>query len=134
MNKYITKDDYLKAKGIDLSIELQDDDNKSNKVERFVNEITDWCIEHLILNYADNTCLLDWDNLSEKRQEWFRRGVIEQIEYILRNGLITLDSGYNSEINSIVNLSQLYLAPNARQKFWFGGFANIMATKPLNRR
>lgn len=134
MDKYINRDDYLYAKGIDLSLELHNDDNKSNKVERFIKQITDWCIEYLVINFNDNACLLgNFNNLSETRQTWFRKGVIEQIDYILRNGLLNIDSGYNSESNIIVDLSKLYLAPNAIQKFKMGGFANIRATKPLNR-
>ena len=45
MEKYITKEEYLQAKGINLEIELEDDDNKSNKVKRFIHEVTDWCLE-----------------------------------------------------------------------------------------
>ena len=33
---YITKEEYYEAKGIDLSKELQDNDNKSDKVNRFI--------------------------------------------------------------------------------------------------
>ena len=36
---FITKDDYLRFDGIDLDIELPDDDNAKGKVDRFLNEV-----------------------------------------------------------------------------------------------
>ena len=129
MEKYITRDDYLIAKGVDLELELQDDDNPSRKVERLIEEITDWCVEHLTKNYQGGIDLLDFDKLSEIRQKYFRKGVIEQIEYVLRNGFTNKDSGYNSETGVIVDLSKIALSPNAKQKFWMGGFANICQVK-----
>ena len=103
MNKYITNDEYLQAKGISLEIELQDDDNHSNKVTRFVREVTDWLVDYLVRNYCDNDINENvnpnwWENLPEWRQKRFRQGVIEQIEYILNNGLISLDSGINKNL------------------------------------
>lgn len=35
----ITKSDYLQFDGIDLDIELPDDDNEKGKVDRFLNEV-----------------------------------------------------------------------------------------------
>ena len=43
---FITKDDYLKFDGIDLDIEMPDDDNSKGKVDRFINEV-----EMFVFNY-----------------------------------------------------------------------------------
>lgn len=125
MNKYITKDEYLKAKGVDLELELQNDDNHSNKVNRFIHEITDWCLEYLMLNYCDNE-LLNFHTIPEWRQKAFRDGVMEQIEYVLDNGWLMKDSGFNSALGQIVDLSRITMGFNAQQKFRMGAFMNII--------
>lgn len=124
MEKYITRDEYLKKKGIDLNVEIQDDDNASRKVERLIEDLTDWVIDLLIRRYGANE-LKYWNDLSEWRQKRFREGMIEQLEYVLRNGLISLDSGINKQTGMISDYSRLYLAPNAYQKFFLGAFCNI---------
>lgn len=122
--EYITADKYLIAKGINLSIELQDNDNKSHKVDRFIKEVTDWCYDYLISRYLPED-LIDFDNLSEARKERFQKGVIEQIEYILNNGWINKDSGVQSAIGVILDYSKIVLSPNAKQNFFLAGFCNI---------
>ena len=124
MEKYITRDDYLAKKGIDLNVEIQDDDNASRKVTRFIEDITDWIIDLLVHKYGANE-LRHWNELSEWRQKRFRDGVIEQIEYVLRNGLISLDSGINKDTGMINDYSRLFIAPNAYRKFFLGAFCNI---------
>lgn len=125
MNKFITREEYLQEKGIDLNIEVQDDDNKSNKVFRFISEVTHWCIEHLMTNYDCNELLGRFDALPEWRQDRFRQGVIEQIEYILNEGWINKDSGYRRDTGTIVDFAKVRLGPSAYQKFKLGAFCNI---------
>lgn len=127
MRKYITKDDYLEAKGIDLELELKDDDNHSNKVVRFVNEVTNWCIEFLVSEYDCNELLGKFENLPEWRQEKFREGVMEQIEYILDEGWLNKDSGINKTTGTILDFSRVQLARTAYLKFKFGAFCNIVS-------
>lgn len=124
MNKYITRDEYLQKKGIDLKIEIQDDDNSSNKVNRFIEDITEWTIDYLTMEYGANE-LNNWDNLKEWRQKRFHEGMLEQIEYTLRNGLISLDSGINKDTGMINDYSRLCLAPNAYRKFFLACFCQI---------
>lgn len=126
MNKYITLEDYKQAKGVDLDLEIQDDDNKSNKVFRFIHEVTDWCIEHLVSEYDCNELLGRFDNLPEWRQEWFRKGVIEQIEYVLNEGWLNKDSGVNRDLGTILDFSRVVLGRTAYLKFKFGAFCNIV--------
>lgn len=127
--KYITADDYKKAKGVDLDIEIADDDNKSNKVNRFIKDITDWCCRYLAQKYGVNELnpnLEDqWPKLATFRRNQFKLGVIEQIEYVLNNGLISVDSGISKETGSIIDYSRVVLGQNAWHCFWLGAFCNI---------
>ena len=130
MEKYITNDDYLKAKGINLEVELQDDDNKSNKVTRFIHEVTDWLTDYVVRVYACNDINEafnpnGWDNLPEFRQKFFRMAVIEQIEYILNNGLISVNSGINQNLGIVVDYTAVELSHNAYNKLFLGAFCNI---------
>ena len=127
--KYITADDYKNIKGVDLSIELQDDDNASNKVNRFIKDITDWCCRHLSQKYGINELnpnLEDqWLKLPSFRRNQFKLGVIEQIEYVLNNGLVSVDAGISKETGQILDYSRVVLGQNAYNCFWLGAFCNI---------
>ena len=128
MNKYITLDEYKIAKGVDLSLELKDDDNASNKVNRFIKDITDWCCNYLITTYAVNELnedLHDFNKLSEFRQKRFRKGVIEQIEYVLSEGLVDLQTGINETTGQILDYSHIVLGHSAYREFFLGAFCNI---------
>lgn len=124
MDKYITADEYKTAKGIDLHAELQDDDDRSHKVERFIKDTTDWCVDYLVAEYGAYE-LLEFDALSETRQTYFKKGVMEQIQYILNNGLIEQNSGFNEQTGQIAKLDSLALGKTAYRLFHLGGFANI---------
>ncbi len=128
MEKYITADDYLHAKGIDLKIEIQDDDNKSHKVDRFIRDITDWCCNYLITTYCVNELnedLHDFSELAEFRQKRFRKGVIEQIEYVLSEGLVDLQTGINQTTGQVLDYSNIVLGHSAYREFRLGAFCNI---------
>lgn len=125
MNKYITKENYLEEKGIDLEIEIQNDDNHSNKVQRFIREVTNWCIEYLVSNYACNELLGVFEKMPEFRQQRFREGVMEQMEYVLNNGWLNKDSGLNRDLGTIVALERVELSRSAYFKFKLGAFCNI---------
>lgn len=125
---YITSQEYLIAKGIDLNIELQDDDNRSNKVFRFIKDITDFVMDYLAKEYACNELnrlTSDFSALAEFRRKRFHFGMLEQVEYVLNNGLIQLDSGINRDTGSITDFSHLVIGSSALRQFQLGAFCNI---------
>lgn len=125
---YISQDEYLQSKGINLNIEIQDDDNKSNKVRRFIKDMTDYVLNYLVINYACNelnTMIHDFSELAEFRRKRFHRGMIEQIEYVLNNGLIAMDSGIDKKTGAILDFSNVTIGMSAYQEFKLGAFCNI---------
>lgn len=118
----IKNEEVLKALGINLEFELKNDDEPSSKVSRFIADISDWCYDFLRTHYGLND---DISDLATWRQDYFKAGVIKQIEYVLRNGKLNIDSGFVRETGLVVNLSALRIAPDARNKFFLGGFCNI---------
>ena len=85
----VTNDDYLRFAGIDLNSELESlivNDTSDSPAPRFIWGVEEWCKDHLMLNYS-------WDGviLTNHQKEFFKKGVLFQIQYILRNGNISND-------------------------------------------
>ncbi len=122
----VTNEDYLQFAGIDLNAELTsivNNDVGDNPAPRFIWGVEDWCKEHLKLNYS-------WDGelVTEHQVNQFKKGVLYQIQWILKNGNISNDSGYNMSTGVVVpieTLEKIGLAPNAYRSFRLGGMANI---------
>lgn len=100
-SKYITAQDFLEYTGIDLNIELKDDDNPSNKVNAFL-----YRIENRMSNFIASFFYKDIDSLFLKFTDFqklhYKFALIEQALYVLKNGDISVDSGYDFESNKVV--------------------------------
>ena len=132
---YVTLEEYLEVKGVDLSVELQDDDNASNKVNRFIQDLTNYVLDHLVSEYGCNELnrqIYEFEDLAEFRRKRFHYGMLEQIEYVLNNGLIHLDSGINRETGSIIDFSAIVIGQSALKQFKLGGFCNLQE-KSVNK-
>lgn len=124
---YVSKDEYLLEKGVNLDIELQADDNASNKVNRFIKDLTHFVMDYLLMEYGCNEMnrlTYDFAELEEHRRKRFHFGMLEQIEYVLNNGLIQLNSGINMETGSIMDFSNVQIGSSALRQFRLGGFCN----------
>lgn len=115
---YITKDDYFSFAGIDLQLELKGTatDNPSNVVEIFINRTEKWLLNYLELNYAVTPSSDKWD------LERFKEGVLHQIDYIRRNGDLSIQSASNIKL----------IAPNAYTAFKLGGMCNTALPKSVS--
>ncbi|MGM9969792.1 MAG: hypothetical protein ACI35S_05285 [Anaeroplasma sp.] len=122
----VTNDDYLRFSGIDLNAELSSriiNDVGDSPAPRFIYGIEDYCKDYLVLNYSWNGKLIN-----ERQEELFKKGIMYQIQYVLRNGNISNDSGYNMSTGTIVPRSELEkigISSNAFQCFRLAGLANI---------
>ena len=122
----VTNEDYLSFAGIDLNIELGSlvvNDVGDSPAPRFIRGIEDWCKDHLMINY-------DWNGifLTEHQINFFKKGVLYQIQYVLRSGNISNDSGYNMSTGVVVPrevLDRIGMGANALASFRRGGMANI---------
>jgi hypothetical protein len=119
--KYITRQDYKDFTGIDLQLELKDNDDASNKVEIFISNIENWCESHI--QYATGQ-KINFTTLETDSLQHFKKGILYQLQYVIRNGDVTTDSGYNPESGPIVEpnfLQAISLAPNAKMEFMLAG-------------
>ena len=125
---YISVEEYLIEKGVDLNTELQDDDNKSNKVNRFIKDITNFVLDYLTKEYLCNELNRlnsDFSDLAEWRRKRFHFGMLEQIEYVLNNGLVQIDAGINRATGQIMDFSNIQISTSAMRQFQLGAFCNI---------
>lgn len=125
-NNIVSNADYLESTGIDLANELtslitSDEDN--HVIERFINGIEDWCKSYLMEHYTFYGALD-----GEYQTMRFKKAIIYQIQYVIRNGNISNDSGYNSSSGNVIPpevLDKIGMAPNALREFHLGGMANF---------
>ena len=123
----VTKEDYLQEFGVDLDNELVgivDFDGVDSPTPFFILQIENWCKDYLQYNYS-----FDGNpSLNPTREKYFKRGVCYQIQYIIHNGSINVESGFNQESNTIISkaeLNKLALSQDAYRCFRLGGMANM---------
>jgi hypothetical protein len=108
MATYINKDDYFAFAGIDLSLELRksNTDNPTYAVDIFMNRIEDWMLNHVKINYIYKD--EDFDAAA------FKKACLHQIDYVRRNGELSIDAANTMTL----------LAPNAKNELKLAGMAN----------
>jgi len=112
---YITKKDYFDARGIDLEIELKGSvtDNPSKQVEIFISQTEEWLINYLASKYDFSEEMITATSYQESA---FKKAVIYQIDYIRRNGNLSVDSENTKQV----------LSPDAYNVLSNAGFCNIL--------
>lgn len=91
-----TEQEFLLKTGIELSIALEDTNDDSNNVPRFIEKISNMVVR-FIRKY---NLYFDYENLSQKQLEAFKEACIEQAHYTLLNGDLSLLTGYDSTTNT----------------------------------
>lgn len=121
--KYITPDEFKDYFGIDLSLELNDDTNPSNKAMAFLKRIEDR-VESLVDVECFRQVNREYPCFSDYQKEHYKRALLEQAIYVFKNGEISVDSGYDPENGVVVDsakLKELSLAPNAKRELQLCG-------------
>lgn len=121
----VTQQDYLYHTGVDLEVELTAitiNDVGDNPVPRFIYGIEDFLKDYYSSQY-------NWDGQfkTDHQIKHFKKAVIYQIQYIIRNGTIINDSGYNTATGQIVpreTLEKIGVGAMAHRMMRNGGMAN----------
>ena len=132
MANYVVADDFKTYFGIDLAIELPDDDNPSNKVESFLQRIENRIVTYVNANYY-RYIEQEYPNFTDYQKQHFKYALLEQAYYVLRNSDISTDSGYDPEKGEIMNaerLNNIVIAPNCKQELMLCG---LLSRKIKNR-
>ena len=102
--RFVKPDDFFNFTGKNLYKELQVDDNESNKVDLFL-----MYVEEVMLDYIDMKSfrLYDWNTLTPFQKEQLQKALIFQVEYIIRNGNLFTDSGYDMDKGFIADYEKI---------------------------
>jgi hypothetical protein len=119
--KYVTADDYFKFFGVELSYELQDNDNVGEKVNAFI-----FRIETIVESFIQAELFKDFkfDEMTDFQQTHFKLGILEQINYVIRNSDVSGDSGYDPQQGMVANrdyLKGITISPNSIRHFMIAG-------------
>lgn len=127
-NTITTKEDYLYDTGIDLDVELTtlvNNDLGDSPSSRFIYGIEKWLITRF------TTLPYNWNGefIDEKQEKLFKYAVISQIQYVLQNGSINNDSGFNQASSILIsrdNLNKIAVGQDAMMYLRKAGIANLM--------
>ena len=116
--RYITKDEFKEYSGIDLDMQLRDDDNPSEKGTAFLYRIETRMEAFLNANFFKSVNV-EWQTFTDFQKEHYKLALMEQAIYVLRNGDISTDSGYDTDKGIVANgqaLKGLSISPNAQDQ------------------
>jgi len=105
-SKYITQEDFLAYAGINLSSDLKDSDNESDKVDAFLYRIEKRLETFLDAQFHQNLNSL-YPEFSDYQKEHYKFALLEQALYVYKNGDISVDSGYDQEQGNVADLETL---------------------------
>ncbi len=90
MAQYITKEDYLHHSGKNLDIEFKNGNfDVDNPADVFLTRVEEQTIQYIKMHYQQ---AYDFDTLINLDLATFKKGLLYQVDYILENGEVSLDS------------------------------------------
>lgn len=129
--KFVTPDDYNNFFGQNLNAMLKIKDNTSNVANIFLMHV-----ENKVLERIDSTSFRveNWDRLSELQLEKLQQAILYQAEYVIRNGDIFSDSGYDLEKGEVISIEKLQKIAICRTSIDFLKNAGLFNQVIKNRR
>ena len=126
-NTITTKEDYLYDTGIDLDVELTtlvNNDLGDSPSSRFIYGIEKW----LINKFTTLPYCWSGDFENDRQRELFKYAVISQIQYVLQNGSINNDSGFNQASSVLIsrdNLNKISVSQDTLMYLKKAGISNL---------
>ena len=124
--KYITADDFKMYFGIDLEAELKTNDNPSDEVNAFLLRIENRLSAFINATFYKNVDI-DYKNFTDYQKEHYKLALLEQANYVLTQGDISVDSGYDVESGikaSREELVKISISPNTMNELILCGLWN----------
>lgn len=122
-SKYITPNDFKQYFGIDLASELKSDDNPSNTVNAFLCRIEKRLASFIDANFYRNVDR-EFPKFTDYQKEHYKLALLEQAYYVLTQGDISSDSGYDMDSGIKASRGQLHgikISDNAREELLLCG-------------
>lgn len=121
--RWVTPQDFKNYFGEDLDAILKKD-NESNGTNLFLMHVEDRLVDWI---FTRSGRLTPWESLTPFQQEQFQIAILIQANYILRNGNITFDSGYDPEVGIKVsqeNIEKIEICRACVEKLIVSGLYN----------
>lgn len=121
--KYITADDFKAYFGIDLNIELKADDNPSNTTNAFLLRVENRIEAYINAKFYRNV-EFEYPTFTDYQKKHYKLALLEQANYVLTQGDISVDSGYNQNDGIKVSrkeLSEIKISDNAKEELMLCG-------------
>lgn len=104
--RFVTPSDYYNYYGTNLDEVLRSDANDSNKANLFLMQVED-----LLLSWVDMVSPghMPWDECKNHpyAYESLQKAILAQAQYVLINGNLFMDSGYDPQKGFLTNFDQL---------------------------
>jgi len=129
--QFVTEDMFMEYTGMNLSDKLRDGDNTSNNVNIFL-----FRIEKRLMAWVDKHTfrVVPWSHLSPFQKENFQYAIMEQVQYMWKNGDIALDPGYNQERGIVADTHALQELTVCQPCIDFLTLAGLFNLKITNRK
>ena len=121
--RFISLDEFRGYTGIDLEARLKKDDNPGSTAVMFLKRCADRVEAYIEANYH-RRIEREYPHFTNYQKEKYKLGLIEQALYILKNGDISVDSGYDPQEGVKASrgvINELSLSPNAKNYFLLAG-------------
>ncbi len=113
--KYVTSDDYFSYFGENLAKFFDENDNPSDAMNAFLLRI-----ENRMEAFINARCFKNigacWRVFTDFQKEHYKRALLEQAYYVVHNGDLSVDSGYDpmkGEVSSVNSIQSRVLSQNA---------------------
>lgn len=105
-SRYVNADEFRIYSGIDLAQSLGESTNPSDQVNAFIFRIEtlleNWLIANFFIRMTN-----EYPKLKDSQKEFYKIALMEQMIYVLRNGDISTDSGYNMQNGKVATPEEL---------------------------
>lgn len=113
-SRYVNADEFKMYSGIDLAQQFKDNDNPSDQVNAFIFR-TETLLENWINAHFFKVITNEYPKLTDNQKRLYKIALMEQMMYVLRNGDISTDSGYDITSGIIAKtekISEIVIARN----------------------
>ena len=122
--RFVKIDDYFNYTGKNLSEMLQLNANESNQANIFLKNV-----ESDLMSRVDAISfrIYPWEHLSPFQLECLQEAIILQADYVIRNGDMMSDSGYEPErgfVASMDRIQEVALSPKSKDRLIKCGLLN----------
>lgn len=105
-SRYVNADEFRIYSGIDLAQNFSDNDNPSDQIEGFIFRI-ETLLENWINAHFFKVLTSEYPRFSDNQKRLYKIALMEQMIYVLRNGDISTDSGYNVANGKVADINDI---------------------------